>query len=181
MRKPLTVYTDGAATTQGTQRFGGWAWFVTPSLKRSGGAIDTTSNRMEITAVINAMLLLKSKAQGRGLLVVTDSLYVVDFFAERWYQTWSENNWLRHDFVSGGWVEVKNRDLWESLLAIYQTYLDAGIPVTFKHIRGHGKDKNADPVHVAGNDQADRLAVAAKQKVKKNHESAYAMNKSQIE
>ena len=159
----LAVYTDGASSPATKRRpaVGGWAWWVADDRYRIGNASPATSNRMELQAVIDAMMqLTKAAKRNDGLIIYTDSLYVVNCFAEEWYVRWRKNDWKK--VIDLAVVEVKNRDLWEKLLAIHEAYQKNEVPVSFRHIRGHGLDPNADPVHVFGNDKADKLAVQAK-------------------
>lgn len=165
----MTVYTDGALSPVKAGSFGGWAWYVNDGTYDSGNAIDTTSNRMELQAVIEALEALSDDAErAGGIQVVTDSLYVVNCFADGWYKNWERDGWMKVAYGTLKATPVKNRDLWELLLAVYDEYKAAGIPVTFIHVRGHGKDPLANPVHVIGNDHADRLAVEAKLRLRTN-------------
>jgi len=109
---------------------------------------------MELTAVVRALEDLSSERPGQPLLVVSDSAYVVNCFAEDWYTTWRRNGWKTR-----AGEPVQNRRLWERLLSVWEAY---PVPVTFRHCRSHGKGGAADSDHVFGNDQADRLAVAAR-------------------
>lgn len=164
----LAVYTDGACTTnyrRDSPSIGGWAWWVNPDLLAYDNASPTTNNRMELTAVIEAMKSLAPMAYDEGGIVIyTDSLYIVDCFAEGWYVKWRRDNWMRYEPRLGGGIgkEVANRDLWEQLIALYEEYLRDGTPVSFRHVRGHGKNPHESPVHVHGNDRADYYAIKAK-------------------
>ena len=158
----IVVYTDGAATQNAvTGTIGGWAWWVEDALCRFGNASPTTSNRMELQAVIDALRTLAPQARDAGGIVIySDSLYVINCFAERWYIKWRKNEWKKANGLLV--TEIKNRDLWENLLALYEEYLAYSVPVSFRHIRGHGADKNAASEHIEGNRMADQLAVQAK-------------------
>lgn len=165
----IVVYTDGALA----MGVGGWAFWVDETLYRSGGVSQTTSPRMELVAVIQAMSILGPKARrAGGLVIYTDSLYVVDCFADGWYHRWRKNDWKRRDYGRSTYEEVKNRDLWERLLELHERYVAEGIPISYRHIRGHGKDPSADPVHIEGNRMADQLAVAARKKHLQEEEEA---------
>ena len=155
----ITAYTDGAYS--GHVAVGGWAWWVSDTLHRFGNAEDTTSNRMELQAVIDALTALAplAKAAG-GLIIYSDSLYVVNCFADRWYVKWRLSGWVKR--YGGTTSVIKNRDLWETLLSIHDSYQLEEVPLSFRHVRGHGQDKNAAPEHVEGNRMADQLAVQAK-------------------
>jgi ribonuclease HI len=142
------IYTDGACS----MGVGGWAWYHDDHTFAWGHERDTTNQRMEMKAVIMA---LEAYAWGSdALLIVTDSAYVVNCFADGWHRRWRQNSWT----TRAGTV-VKNRDLWEELLTAYETYSGH---ITFRHMRGHGRGGPADALHVAGNAAADRLAVQAR-------------------
>jgi ribonuclease HI len=133
-----TVYTDGACL--GNPGPGGWAWAVPRGRWRSGAAAHTTNQRMEITAALEAARSLPG-----GLVIVSDSTYVVNCFRDGWWERWLANGW-----TTSAKKPVANRDLWEPLVDLYQ-----GPPrrLRFRWVKGHG----SDPF----NDLVDRLAVAA--------------------
>ncbi|WP_345250595.1 ribonuclease HI [Pigmentiphaga soli] len=113
---------------------GGWGAVVrTPAGETElfGGAPDTTNNRMELTAAIEALRWLAEPAE---VAVFTDSQYVVK----------GMNEW-RHGWVRKNWKDVKNVELWQALIAEAQRHR-----ATFRWVRGHaGHD---------GNERADALA-----------------------
>jgi ribonuclease HI len=136
---PVTVYTDGACS--GNPGPGGWAWAVAPdgNPSASGGDPRTTNQRMEITAVLEAVRALP------GLLhVMSDSTYVVNCFRDRWYVNWQRNGWRNSKRQL-----VANRDLWEPLVDLVLARGD----VTFGWVKGHG----SDPMNLL----VDQMAVAA--------------------
>ena len=106
----------------------------------AGAAADTTNNRMELQAVLEALAALEG---GDPLQVVTDSSYIVNCFSERWWVGWQRRGWC-----NARKAPVKNRDLWEPLI---ESVLARG--VSFRWVKGHGGDP--------WNDAADRLATQA--------------------
>lgn len=159
----VVVYTDGACLTPKITKFGprsealgmgGWAWWVNDHLWQNGAEENTTNNRMELLAVIKALEHLAIEHAYERLLVVSDSAYVVNCFADEWHVKWAKNGWTN----STG-KPVKNRDLWERLIHLWSAHQNA---VTFRHCRGHGKGGIGDAPYVKGNDKADKLAVAAR-------------------
>jgi ribonuclease HI len=102
----LRIYTDGACS--GNPGPGGWAWASSADHHASGGEPDTTNNRMELTAVLRAI-----EDNSGSLVVVMDSTYVKNGL-ESWSKGWVRNGW-KHQ---GRREPVKNRDLWEELLAV---------------------------------------------------------------
>jgi ribonuclease HI len=139
---PTVVYTDGSCL--GNPGRGGWAWLVPGGRFASGAEPRTTNQRMEITAVLEALRALLPDEPGE-LLVMSDSTYVVNCFRDRWWAGWQRRNWR-----NAAGKPVANRDLWEPLLELA---LDPAHPVQFRWVKGHSGDTY--------NDEVDRLAVAA--------------------
>jgi ribonuclease HI len=135
----VTVYTDGACS--GNPGPGGWAWAVAPGGEPHGmgGEAHTTNQRMELTAVLEA---LRSVA-GDELVIMSDSTYVVQCFRDRWWQRWQTNGWRNSQRKP-----VANVDLWEPLIEVYLERRP-----DLRWVKGH----SGDPM----NDLVDRLAVAA--------------------
>lgn len=133
-----TVYTDGACS--GNPGPGGWAWAVPGGPYRSGAERHTTNQRMEVTAVLEAVRTIDGPLE-----VVSDSTYVVNCFRDRWWQGWLARGW-----TNSARKPVANRDLWEPLIDAYRADPSR---LRFRWVKGHG----TDPM----NDLVDRLAVAA--------------------
>ncbi|MGH3470779.1 MAG: ribonuclease H family protein [Nocardioidaceae bacterium] len=131
------VYTDGACS--GNPGPGGWAWAVEGGPEGSGGEPDTTNQRMEIRAALEAVRSLPG-----ALVVVSDSTYVVNCFKDGWWRGWQRRGW-----VTSAKKPVANRDLWEPLVDLVNERGD----VTFRWVKGH----SGNPM----NDRVDALAVAA--------------------
>ena len=133
-----SVYTDGACL--GNPGPGGWAWAVPGGAFAAGAEARTTNQRMELTAVLEAVT-----AHAGPLEVVSDSTYVVNCFRDRWWEGWLARGWL-----TKARQPVANRDLWEPLVERYRA--DPG-RLRFRWVKGHSTDP--------GNDLVDRLAVEA--------------------
>src|SRR5580700_8791594 len=101
----ITVYTDGAC--RGNPGPGGWAWAVPQGRYASGADAQTTNQRMEITAALEALRALGAEGSP-SIEVVSDSTYVVKCFSDGWWQGWLRKNWKN----SAG-KPVANQDLWE--------------------------------------------------------------------
>lgn len=132
------VYTDGACS--GNPGPGGWAWAVPRGAWASGAAAHTTNQRMEITAVLEALRALDGRVH-----VVSDSTYVVHCFRDRWWQGWLKRGW-----VNSQRKPVANRDLWEPLIDLYRSRASE---VSFGWVKGHSGDE--------WNELVDQLAVDA--------------------
>jgi len=131
------VYTDGACS--GNPGPGGWAWAVSGGRYASGCEAQSTNQRMEIAAALDAVRSLDGP-----LDVVSDSTYVVNCFRDRWWEGWLKRGWLNSQKKP-----VANRDLWEPFIALVRERGD----VDFRWVKGHSGDRM--------NDLVDRLAVEA--------------------
>lgn len=137
--KQVTIYTDGACS--GNPGPGGWGAILIyngTEKELSGGAADTTNNRMELLAVISALEALKEPC---AAAIFTDSQYIERAINAGWLKGWKTKGWKR----KGG--ELKNADLWQRLDALLQTH-----GVSFSWVRGHADDDY--------NNRCDALAVA---------------------
>ena len=143
----VTIYTDGACSCNPGP--GGWGCVLIYGKHRkeaSGSADQTTNNRMELTAAIEALKLLK-----RSCVVdlYTDSAYLCNAFHLGWLRNWRTNGWKtanRH--------EVENRDLWEQLDALCAVH-----NVTFYKVKGHADNTE--------NNRCDKLARDAIKSISK--------------
>ena len=124
---------------------GGWAWATTDGRQGSGGDPNTTNQRMELQAVLEAV-----RALGGPVVVHSDSTYVVNCFNQRWYE-----GWLARDWRNSQRKPVANRDLWEPLVDLY---LDRADEIDFVWVKGHA----GDPM----NELVDQLAVAEAARLK---------------
>ena len=141
--KKVTIYTDGACS--GNPGPGGWAAVLIygdTQKEISGGAPDTTNNRMELQATIEALKVLKSPCH---VTLITDSKYVLQGMTE-WIKGWKAKGWKTADKKP-----VKNVDLRQELEK--QT---ARHHVAWQWVKGHSGD--------AMNDRVDALAVAESKK-----------------
>ena len=137
----VTIYTDGACS--GNPGPGGWGailMYKDNKKEISGGKKDTTNNIMEITAVIEALKLLKYPCK---VNLYSDSAYVVNAFLQHWVTNWQKNNWKTADKKN-----VKNKELWQELLELTNIH-----NVTFIKVKGHSDNEY--------NNRCDELARAA--------------------
>lgn len=139
----LRIYTDGAcAGNQSNQNIGGWGAILEYGAHQKelfGGQANTTNNRMELTAVIEAFKALKQT--GQKIEVFTDSSYVANCFREEWYVSWEKNHWRNAAKKS-----VENQELWKELLALVRQH-----EVRFFRVKGHvnlaSKSTNFDALY----------------------------------
>jgi ribonuclease HI len=141
----IVAYTDGACS--GNPGPGGWAWAVESGPSASGGEADSTNQRMEVQAVLEALrALLPQSGGGVGRVrIVSDSTYVVNCFKQKWYVNWERNGWRNSQKQP-----VANQDLWKPLIALAKADLHR---IEFVWVKGHSGNTM--------NDLVDRLAVAA--------------------
>lgn len=135
----VVIYTDGAC--KGNPGPGGWGAIMTTgdSVKELfGGELATTNNRMEMTAVIEALAALKRPCR---ITLYVDSQYVLKGMTE-WIKGWKARGWR-----TAAKEPVKNVDLWQKLDALVSA---SGHNIEWVWVRGH----DGDP----GNERADVLA-----------------------
>ena len=135
------IYTDGAC--RGNPGPGGWAGAEDASHYGSGFDEQTTNQRMELLAVIEALRAVTDDE----VEIVSDSTYVVKCFNDRWYAGWLKRGWKN----SQG-QKVANRDLWEMLFA---QVLESGRTITFRWVKGHSGDVMNDFVDELATEAAD--------------------------
>lgn len=107
--KEVDIFTDGACS--GNPGPGGWGAILRygeHEIELSGGEKETTNNRMELTAVIEALKKLKFRCK---VTIYTDSKYVADAFLQGWIWGWIKNGWKKSDKKP-----VLNPELWKELL-----------------------------------------------------------------
>ena len=137
--KNVEIFTDGACS--GNPGPGGWGAILRykgNEKELSGGAADTTNNRMEITAVLQALPALKEPC---NVTLYSDSQYVCNALKLGWAKKWKANNWMRNKKEP-----ALNPDLWEKLLEQYDRH-----NVTVVWVKGHAGHPE--------NERCDRLAV----------------------
>lgn len=137
----VEIYTDGACS--GNPGPGGWAAILRHGQSEkeiAGHAAATTNNRMELTAVIEALKRLKRPCQ---VVICSDSTYLIDSFAKGWLANWKRNGWKRGPHKRD---PVPNADLWQELDQLVSKH-----KVKWQKVRGHAGHEL--------NERVDRLAV----------------------
>ena len=138
--KTVTIYTDGACS--GNPGPGGWGAILIYGAHRrelSGGEATTTNNRMELTAVIQALSMLKEPCI---VDLWSDSKYVIDGLEKGWAKGWKRRGWKKADGSP-----ALNPDLWAQALE-----QEARHKITYVWVKGHAGHPE--------NERCDQLAVA---------------------
>ena len=152
----LKIYTDGSCKGNGgSNSRGGWAFvFINEEeeiiLKLSGGELNTTNNRMELTAVIEAIRIAEIFAKSHRVIyceIYTDSAYIHNCIKQKWYKNWQSNGW-----ITSKKTPVLNKDLWMQLVPYFE---DARFD--FFKVKGHTGKQD-------WNDMVDKLAQNAAEK-----------------
>ena len=144
--KNVTIYTDGACS--GNPGPGGWGAVLrygAHERELSGGEAQTTNNRMELTAVIEALSLLKEPCI---VELYADSKYVIDALEKGWLYGWQKKGWVKADKKP-----VLNVDLWQRLLPLLARH-----DVRCHWVKGHAENER--------NNRCDVMAVAESRKFK---------------
>lgn len=138
--KFVELFTDGACS--GNPGKGGWGAILRykgHEKELCGGEMQTTNNRMELTAVIRGLQALKEPCR---VLLTSDSKYVIDAITQGWVYSWRRNGWRKADKKP-----ALNVDLWETLLPLLETH-----QVEFVWVKGHQGHPE--------NERCDKMAVA---------------------
>ncbi|WP_319476683.1 ribonuclease HI [Marispirochaeta aestuarii] len=151
----IYIYTDGGCW--GNPGPGAWAYCILcdgESLEKNGGDAATTNNRMELTAVIEALTEIRRRQWDRRPVAVhTDSQYVKNGITS-WIETWSRNGWK-----TAAKKPVKNQDLWVPLKELRDA-----LNIRWQWVKGHAGNEH--------NERCDALvqeAIASIQAPKRQH------------
>ena len=150
----VRIYTDGACSENPGP--GGWAAIFNTENKCftiSGNEIETTNNRMELMAVIEAYKKIAKAKLNNEFEIFSDSAYVVNAVNNNWIYIWQRNNWKT---TKGD--DVKNKDLWIEFYKIKNEVCSKGICVTMTKIKGHAGN--------TFNEMVDKLAKEESMKAK---------------
>jgi ribonuclease HI len=136
--KTVNIYTDGGCSNnQSETNYGGWGAILEYNghLKELyGSEANTTNNRMEMTALLEALRALKDTQ-----LIInaySDSSYLIECLRKRWYDKWRLNGW-----ITSQKKPVENKDLWIALLERIESFQK----INFFRIKGHlNPDKTAE-------------------------------------
>ncbi len=142
----IEIYTDGACS--GNPGNGGWGAILRYGKiekELSGGEKNTTNNRMELTAVIEALKALKKEC---NITLYTDSRYVMDGVMD-WLPNWKQNGWR----TANKKTPVKNIDLWQLLDTLLQKH-----QIKWVWVKGHNGHPENERVDTLARNQAKTYA-----------------------
>jgi ribonuclease HI len=135
--KIVKIYTDGACRgNPGPGGWGAWLQYATVEKEMCGGEPETTNNRMELMAAIQALEVLKQPCKVK---LYSDSKYVLQGITE-WMANWKKRGWK-----TAAKKPVKNEDLWRRLDSVMQKH-----QIEWVWVKGHSGN--------IGNEKADQLA-----------------------
>lgn len=150
-----SAWTDGACS--GNPGTGGWGVVIeadgSEQMRMSGFELESTNNRMELTAMVKAIasvisMFKKSGKESASVMVMSDSAYVVNSISNGWLLKWSKNGWRTKQGA------VKNRELWEKAHELLSKAKKMHCDIKVVKVKGHAGDEI--------NELADRLAVEAR-------------------
>ena len=151
----VIIYTDGACSPN--PGIGGWGAILISNqhnlrTELSGSEVESTNNRMELTAAIKALEALKKPCI---VELYTDSNYVKNAFEKNWLKNWQSNGWK-----SKGSKHIANKDLWLCLLEVSNKH-----EVSWHWVKGHSNNPE--------NDRCDELAVQARKNLAKTNKTTH--------
>ena len=149
----LEIYTDGSCKSVANVRFGGWSFIVLRGgeflYRASGGEQQTTNQRMELTAIRNALVYAnQNRHPSEKVYIYSDSAYAINCYQQQWYDKWLQNGWKN----SSG-EPVANDDLWGEIIPYFDNFW-----YYFGKVKGHANNY--------WNNECDRLAQAEAQQLK---------------
>ncbi len=166
----IIIFTDGSS--RGNPGPGGWGAIISTSekvIERGGGEKNTTNNRMELTAALQALKEIKTNTEKNNVIIYTDSSYLIQGIT-KWVRGWVRNGWM-----TATKEPVTNQDIWEKLITVVEQ-VETHHPISWTYIKGH--------VGIPGNERVDEIATAfadgADIKLFKGNTKDYAVNISDV-
>lgn len=151
------IYTDGSCKKYGQKMtFGGWSFIVVKDSKQVyadyGSSINTTNQKMELTAVVQALqYITKVRRPCDRVVIYTDSAYIVNCYLKEWYIGWMRNGWKNYQNK-----DVANQELWYEIIPYFDDFW-----YSFKKVPGHQGNY--------WNEQCDQLAQSASEQLKRDY------------
>lgn len=145
MNKPIEIFTDGSSL--GNPGPGGYGVVIVEDSKviqeLGGYEKETTNNRMELMAVIEALEYINKNQKGKEIVIHADSTYVLGGVTE-WIHNWEKNGWKTANKKA-----VLNQDLWQMLIALVRV---SNSKISWQKVKGHSG-------HIY-NERADEIATS---------------------
>lgn len=144
----IIIYTDGSS--RGNPGPGGWGAIIATHqfvTELGRGDRHTTNNKMELTAAIESLALVRDLGEAFAIDMRVDSRYVINGITS-WVFGWQKNGWINSQKE-----EVLNRDLWERLVLVVSDLKMSGCSISWNYAPGHAG--------IPGNDRADEIATRA--------------------
>ena len=140
----IRVYTDGSS--RGNPGKGGWGFMIEGGAERGGFETETTNNKMELQAVIEAFkYLINQKTADETIEIYTDSEYVI-----KGLTIWIDG-WIKRDWMTAAKKPVLNQDYWKELSNLKYTLKQMKNTVHMRYVPGHAG--------IAGNERVDTIAT----------------------
>ena len=159
----IEAATDGACS--GNPGPGGWGGLIifedNSELEIGGSELNTTNNRMELTAAIKTLEKLKSYQLKENFKLRTDSKYVIEGYT-KWIINWKRNGWK----TSTGKV-VQNLDLWQKIDQLRINGLE------MEYVKGHSGDKQNDRVDLIATSYSKGISIVSNSKESKKSEDFF--------
>ena len=148
------VYTDGSLKKIGKTTFGGWAFVVIRDgqeiFKTGHSELNTTNQRMELTAVVEALKYMQEhRHPNEKVVIYSDSAYLVNCYLQDWYINWERNGWRNAQHK-----DVANRDLWEQIIPFFDNFW-----YYFIKVQGHAGNYRNEQCDEIAQDMAERLKI----------------------
>ena len=153
----IEIYTDGSLKKIGqTLTFGGWAFIAVRDGKiiycDSDGETNTTNQRMELQAIIEALKYAQTvRRKTERVVIYSDSAYAINCYNQEWYVKWMKNEW-----VNSSGCSVANKDLWEQIIPFFDNFW-----YTFRKVKGHAGQ--------VWNEKCDEYAQTAADRLKREY------------
>ncbi len=129
----IYIYTDGSCNNK-TKAAGGIGFVIIHNKKveefYKGQYINSTSARMEITAIIEALKIVKSQYEDQEIILYSDNEYCVKTWMQKWCLKWEREDWQ----------DRLNADLWQEFLRVVRSFRDPNA-ITLFHVKGHAGNK----------------------------------------
>ncbi len=155
----VRIFTDGSCSENPGP--GGWAaifCFENGHKDLTGYELETTNNRMELTAVLESYKMIEKSERYKEFEILSDSAYVLNAIKQNWLLNWTLNGWKN----SKG-EEIKNKDLWKELNRVRVVVARQGKDVILTKVKGHSGNTY--------NELADKKAVEMTEKAKRGQKN----------